>query len=562
MKTVLIIGGAGTFGARILRLLADTGQFRLLIGGRDLARAELVRASLPNTAVDCRRFDRNDDAVTQLTALALWAVIDAAGPFQDETRTRYRIPEACIALGIHYIDLADSRSFVTGIAALDRAARSAGVTVISGASSVPALSHAIVAALAQGLDHVAEIDIALSASNRATAGPSVNTAILSYVGQAIRLRRAGAWAVAYGWQCLARKSFAVAGHRPINNRWVGLCDVPDLDLLPQRFPTITTVIFRAGAELAVQNLVLWLTSFAVRWGWLRSLRPLAPFLTTLQRLGGMLGTDRSAMSVSVSGRNHDGRSAQHLWTLIAEDGHGPWVPSFAATLLLQKLAAGELSPGATPAAGLLTLEAFAPLFARFHLFTETRRTMLPPSLYARVLGNDFRRMPVPVQSLHALITTTEVSGRGRVERGHDPIARLIGWLFRFPPAQEDVPVTVRFTIGAAGETWQRDFAGHRFRSRLASRRLGDRIILTETFWPLTFDFDLTGHERALEMKVKGWRVFGLPLPRKLAPQVSAGERAEGDRFTFDVRIALPWGSLIVHYRGFLEGPHQVAQNST
>jgi len=186
----------------------------------------------------------------------------------------------------------------------------------------------------------------------------------------------------------------------------------------------------------------------------------------------------------------------------------------------------------------------------------------PPSLYGRVLGDDFQRMPAPVQALHALITTTEVNGRGRVERGHDPIARLIGLLFRFPPAQADVPVKVRFTIDAAGETWQRDFAGHRFRSRLASRRRGDRIILTETFWPLTFDFDLSGHERGLEMAVRGWRVFGLPLPFRFAPQVSATERAEGALFAFDVRIALPWGRLIVHYRGFLEGPLQVAQNST
>jgi hypothetical protein len=186
----------------------------------------------------------------------------------------------------------------------------------------------------------------------------------------------------------------------------------------------------------------------------------------------------------------------------------------------------------------------------------------PPTLYARVLRDDFRRMPAPVQSLHALITTTEFSGRGQVECGDDPIARLIGRLFRFPPAQANVPVKVRFTIDETGETWQRDFAGHRFRSRLASRRLGERLILTETFWPLTFDFDLTGHERGLEMRVRGWRVFGLPLPLKFAPQVSATEGAAGDRFTFDVRIGLPWGPVIVHYRGFLEGPVQTAQNST
>ena len=46
---------------------------------------------------------------------------------------------ACIAAGAHYLDLADARDFVARIGTLDAAARAAGVAIISGASSVPAL---------------------------------------------------------------------------------------------------------------------------------------------------------------------------------------------------------------------------------------------------------------------------------------------------------------------------------------------------------------------------------------------------------------------------------------
>ena len=109
-----------------------------------------------------------------------------------------------------------------------------------------------------------------------------------------------------------------------------------------------------------------------------------------------------------------------------------------------------------------------------------------------------------------------------------------------------------FSLDENGETWQRDFAGHRFRSRLSSRQAGSQTILAETFWPLTFDFDLVGDELGLEMKIRSWRLFGLPLPRCCAPGIKATERVIDGRFSFDVRIALPWGPLIVHYQGYLE----------
>ena len=555
MKTILIIGGSGTFGSRVLRLLAKTGRFQLIIGGRNAAKAQMVIKSLPDSDVHFARFDRKGDVAGQLQHLAPWAVIDAAGPFQDESPTRYAVPQACIQHRIHYVDLADSRTFVLGIDGLDPAAQAAGVAVLSGASSVPALSMAMVDLLAADLTRVAAIDIALSASNRATAGPSVNEAILSYIGQPIRLPRLGAWIQGHGWQYLARKSFAVRGRRPINRRLVGLCDVPDLDLLPRRYPEAGRIIFRAGAELFAQNVTLWLLSFAVRWRLLKSLSPFAPLINQLQALTSFLGSDRSAMSVSLIGLDRMDAAVEHVWTLIAEDGDGPWVPSFAAALMVQKLAEGRIPAGAGPATGLLTLSDFEPLFAQFHLCSEIRRTDLPPPLYARVLGPAFPNMPKPVQGMHSFVADAHVTGRGRVRRGGDPLARLLGWLFRFPPAQDDVPIAVTFTIDPTGETWQRDFAGHRFSSRLSSRVKDGQTILTETFWPLTFDFYLSGNADGLSMEIRSWRLLGLLLPKFFAPRIAATERVGDGHFTFDVRIALPWGPLIVHYQGHLKHDH-------
>ena len=53
---------------------------------------------------------------------------------------------AALALGIHYLDLADGSDFVEGIAQFDAAARARGVFVLSGVSSFPVLTAAVVRA--------------------------------------------------------------------------------------------------------------------------------------------------------------------------------------------------------------------------------------------------------------------------------------------------------------------------------------------------------------------------------------------------------------------------------
>ena len=71
----------------------------------------------------------------------------------------YRVARAAIAAGAHYIDLADDGAFVAGIGALDEEARAAGVAVISGASSVPAISAAALDELVPGLATVAVVGV-------------------------------------------------------------------------------------------------------------------------------------------------------------------------------------------------------------------------------------------------------------------------------------------------------------------------------------------------------------------------------------------------------------------
>ena len=354
-QRVVVLGGYGGFGARLSRRLAGDG-WQVIVAGRNLAKAKSFAATVPGS--EGIAADRNGDLAPLLAQIRPTLLIDAAGPFQG---SGYAVPHACIAARVAYLDLADGREFVCGIGALDAAARGAGVAVVSGASSVPALSGAVVRELAGQFDTVAQIDLAISASDRATAGASVAASILSYAGKPLPLWDGAAWREKIGWRMLRRERFQI-GLRPQLSRLVALVDVPDHALLPQRVAGRPAVTFRAGPEFAFQLLGIWLLGWAVQWGWPRSLVPLAPFLHRLQRLTAWLCSDRSAMAVQLRG-TRDGAPYRARWTLIAERGDGPEVPTLAAQLLARKIAAGTVRAGARDGGEELTLAEFRPLFA-------------------------------------------------------------------------------------------------------------------------------------------------------------------------------------------------------
>jgi NAD(P)-dependent dehydrogenase (short-subunit alcohol dehydrogenase family) len=536
---VLLLGGYGGFGARIARRLVAEG-WDVLVAGRSEAKARAFcagRAGMVPLALD-----RDRDLAAAIEQWRPFALVDAAGPFQG---AGYHVPLACAAAGCHYLDIADGRDFVAGIGALDDAARAGNVSLISGASSVPALSGAAARHLSAGMEEVRAVEIAISASNRASAGPSVTQAILSYVGRPVRVWRGRRWAVAHGWQDMRALAFKVTGLPLLGPRLVGLADVSDLEFLPGRLPGRPAVIFRAGTELAPQNLTMWLLSWLVRWRLIPSLSPFGPALIRLQRLFSRLGTDRSAMLVRVFGLS-SGRRLERRWTLIAADGDGPEIPGLAVPILIERLARGEVPPGAMDAGSLLALSEFDPAFWRLSIRHEVTEIQHPPSLYARVMGERFAALPAAVRRMHGVFRDDGASGQAVVTRGRGLLARVVNAAMGFPPDGERA-LHVSFAEENGVETWTRDFGGHRFRSRLSQRG----AYLVERFGPLRFAFDLPGGPQGLAMVLRRWWVGPVPLPLWLAPRSPAREWEEGGRFHLDVPISLPIVGPLVHYRGWL-----------
>lgn len=352
MRTVLVLGGYGFFGHRISASLAADPSIRLLVGGRRRERALETVRQLGLGVDQALAIDANhSDFRRLLEASGAEILVHTAGPFQHQD---YRVARAAIEAGCHYIDLADGRQFVAGIGTLDDVARTRGVAVISGASSVPALSSAVVDRFQARFAQLDSIEVAISSGARAP-GVATVRGIFSYVGLPFHYLSNGKLATAYGWLGLRRHHFPM----PLGARWLCRCDIPDLTLFPSRYPGITTVSFEAGFASDVGHLVVWTLARLVKARVLPSAIPFASPLSRLSRWIEPLVSHKGGMFVRLKGLGHDGEPLRITWNLVAQNNHGPYIPCGAAVALTQKLCSTvRLPSGAMPCMGLLSVEEY------------------------------------------------------------------------------------------------------------------------------------------------------------------------------------------------------------
>ena len=165
-------------------------------------------------------------------------------------------------------------------------------------------------------------------------------------------------------------------------------------------------------------------------------------------------------------------------------------------------------------------------------------------------------MPEPIRRLHDIGTGLLAVGKATVERGRNPLARLIAAVFGFPKAGTDIPVSVRFSStqgpgGQPAEEWTRTFAGKSFTSLQFEGAGRSQHLVNERFGPLTFGLATVLEGDRLRIVPRRWSAFGVPMPGFLMPHGDSHERVEDGRFYFHVEIRLPLAGLIVRYQGHL-----------
>ena len=356
-KNIIILGGYGNFGKRIAENLLDLANVTIFITGRSYDKAanqcvEFEQRKLPARLKSAELDIQSSTFEKDLSSLEPFLVIHTGGPFQGQD---YRVPQACIDAGSHYIDLADDRRFVCDINQLNLAAKENNVLVISGASSVPGLSSTIVDRYLPQFEQLQTIDFAISPGNKAERGEATIRAILSYTGHPFKVLRNKEWINVIGWRESRKRNFGGS----IGSRWLANIDIPDLELFPNRYPSAETVHFQAGLEVSLLHHGMSLMAKAVQMKLVRNWSPLTKWIAKGSELLLPFGTNDGGMQVTLQGVGKNGKQLKIDWTLFAEGGVGPYIPIISTVILAKKIVGQSINEtGAKACLGMYSLEEF------------------------------------------------------------------------------------------------------------------------------------------------------------------------------------------------------------
>lgn len=534
MKKILVIGGYGVFGKRIVERLSRVEGIEIIIAGRSLDKANKLKQSLSATAkcdISAQYIDINQNLTFKTDIL-----INACGPYH---RQDYSLAEYCIEQGIHYIDLADNRDFVCGISKLDEKAKSKNVLVTSGASTVPAISSAIIDYLAKHFHEIYELDYGVTPGNQTDRGVSTVEAILSYVGKPFKALRGGIKNDIYGWQDLHQEHYPKIG-----KRWMVNCNIPDFDLFPERYPALKTHKFYAGLELGILHIGLWFLSWPARWGLIPKLDRFGNALRRVSLWFYNFGTDKGGMHMIVKGINAKGEPIEKRIYLIGENGHGPFIPAIPSVLVARKLIDGSLKTiGATPCMGLFGLDEFLEEVSDLDIYKLEDET-----LYKRYLGERYKTLPKAVQELHDYTDEVLYEGKGDVVRGSNPFCQFICGIMALPPTGKDQKVSVHFKQDGGAEHWTRHFE----KKKYYSKQWDQNNRLYEKIGPTTFVFDIDASEEKLSLNLEKLYSFGIRSDWLFKPKVVAQETDKNGIFHFYIEAHLPLFGLLIKYDGWLK----------
>jgi hypothetical protein len=170
------------------------------------------------------------------------------------------------------------------------------------------------------------------------------------------------------------------------------------------------------------------------------------------------------------------------------------------------------------------------------------------------MGDAWAELAQPIQFLHAARSMTRASGRFRVGRGGNLLARLMASVMRLPRESAAIDLTLRIVPHGRGERWEREFGRQLL---VTTQELSSTGRLLEQFGPMEIAFALRAVDGSLVLRqeqsaliVGPWR---LPLPRWAAPRISAREDALGAaQIKVAVNVAAPGVGTLVNYDGTIE----------
>ena len=175
--------------------------------------------------------------------------------------------------------------------------------------------------------------------------------------------------------------------------------------------------------------------------------------------------------------------------------------------------------------------------------------------FASQLGAAFERLPAPLRDFHMTTRSRIFSGRASIEHGQGTFTKTVIALAGFPPAAQDVPLTIEISKNERKEKWVRSFGRHKTRSAITVDGVTGKI--TEVFGPFSCTLKLEVKNATLHIATPSAKFLGLPLPSALSPQSRSVEFSDGpNRLCFDIKAFWPNNVVIIRYAGFLLVPSE------
>lgn len=191
-KKFLVYGAYGYTGRLVVRYALERG-LRPILAGRN---AGLLRALADETGLEHRVFalDNVDEVARSLDGVSV--VAHCAGPF---SRTARPMAKGCLQAGVHYIDITGEIEVFEGLAAMDQAAKEAGVMLLPGSGFDVVPSDCLALHLKKRLPSATRLVLAFHSKGRPSHGTA--TTIVENLPKGLVVRKDGRLTkVPMGWK--------------------------------------------------------------------------------------------------------------------------------------------------------------------------------------------------------------------------------------------------------------------------------------------------------------------------------------------------------------------------
>lgn len=321
----LLYGATGYTGRLIARFAAQFGVQPILAGRS----ADAVRAVADEYGLGHRSFSLDDPTAIRRSLEGVTAVLHCAGPFSQTSRP---MADACIAEGVHYIDITGEIEVFEALASRDEEARAAGVMLLPGAGFDVVPSDCLAVYLKQRLPSAKRIMLGIVGSGGLSRG-TLST-MIEQIDRGGRVRRDGRIiSVPPAWK--TRLIDFGRGPRPaVTIPWGDVATafhstgIPNIEVYAAGSPTQIRLM-KLGAHFAIIARQRWFKSLATK--------------LIRARIYGPTDHDRARGSSAVWGRVEDdeGNSAEAR----IEGPEGYWLTAQTALLILRRVLDGDFAAG-------------------------------------------------------------------------------------------------------------------------------------------------------------------------------------------------------------------------